>query len=362
MKIINIVGARPNFMKIAPLMEAYKKSAEINPLLLHTGQHYDSKMSELFFEELKIPKPDIYLNIGSDTQAKQVARIMMAFEDVCLAEKPDAILVVGDVNSTMACSLVACKMGIKIIHLEAGLRSFDRTMPEEINRIITDKLADILLTPSLDANENLKKEGVSDDKIHLVGNIMVDTLLKFLPLAEKSDILEKLQLKPKQYLLVTLHRPSNVDDMISLQPILQTLDLLSQKIQIVFPVHPRTLKNIFLYKLEHLLKNLIITEPLGYFDFQKLMFDSRLVITDSGGIQEETTVLKIPCITLRENTERPVTITEGSNELAGSEMEKLKFFTEKVINSNWKQSNVPKLWDGNTAHRVVDVIIEKLGK
>jgi len=359
-KIINIVGARPNFMKIAPLMDAYKNHKEIHPLLLHTGQHYDRQMSDDFFSELNIPQPDISLGIGSDTQSKQVARIMMAFEDVCIAEKPDAILVVGDVNSTMACSLVAGKMGIKIIHLEAGLRSFDRTMPEEINRIVTDSLADLLLTPSSDANENLKREGISEDKVQLVGNIMIDTLLKFLPKAENSSILEKLNLKMQEYLLVTLHRPGNVDDGSSLEKILKTLDQLSEKIHIVFPVHPRTLKNIRSCKLEMYLKNIITTEPLGYFDFQKLMASSKLVVTDSGGIQEETTVLKIPCVTLRENTERPVTITEGTNELIGTDMEKLVFFSEKAIENKWKQSKIPDFWDGNTARRVLDVIINKL--
>jgi len=358
-KIINIVGARPNFMKIAPLMDAYKNHKEIKPLLVHTGQHYDRQMSDDFFSELNIPRPDISLGIGSDTQAKQVARIMMAFEDVCLAEKPDAILVVGDVNSTMACSLVAGKMGIRIIHLEAGLRSFDRSMPEEINRMVTDTLADLLLTPSADANENLIREGISEEKIHLVGNIMIDTLLKFLPLAENSGILKKLNLKQQEYMLVTLHRPSNVDAGCSLEKILKTLNQLSEKIQIVFPVHPRTLKSIHSCNLEKYLKNIITTEPLGYLDFQRLMSASKLVVTDSGGIQEETTVLKIPCITLRENTERPVTITIGSNELIGTDMEKLVFFSERAIENNWKPSGIPPLWDGNTAHRVLDVLLNK---
>lgn len=355
-KIINIVGARPNFMKIAPLMEAYKTCPLIEPLLLHTGQHYDYKMSELFFCELGIKEPEIYLNIGSDTQAKQVARIMTAFEDVCIAQKPDAILVAGDVNSTMACSLVAAKLGIKIIHLEAGLRSFDRSMPEEINRLITDVLANILLTPSADANQNLINEGISPDKIHLVGNIMIDTLFKFLPIAKQSEILNTLELENKDYMLVTLHRPSNVDERSSLKKILETLHDISSTVQVVFPVHPRTMKNIAAFDLLPFLKGLIITEPLGYYDFQKLMSGARLVVTDSGGIQEETTALRIPCITLRENTERPVTITLGTNELIGLDMQQLKELTDKAMKGEWKPGTVPELWDGNTASRIVELI------
>lgn len=337
-------------------MEAYKKHSYITPLLLHTGQHYDNKMSELFFTELKIPEPNIFLNIGSDTQAKQLARIMMAFEDVCLKEQPDAILVVGDVNSTMACTLVASKMGIKIIHLEAGLRSFDRTMPEEINRIVTDTLADVLLTTSKDANDNLKAEGISADKIYLVGNIMIDTLYKFIPIAEKSGILQKLKIESQKYALVTLHRPKNVDDPVSLERILTSLNKIAKRVKVVFPVHPRTIKNIVNNKLEKHISGLIITEPLGYLDFQKLMIKSKFVITDSGGIQEETTVLKLPCITLRNNTERPITITEGSNELIGSDMTKLEYFSEMAICNKWKQSVIPDFWDGKTALRVIEVL------
>jgi UDP-N-acetylglucosamine 2-epimerase (non-hydrolysing) len=362
-KIINIVGARPNFMKIAPIMDAMKKSSVINPILLHTGQHYDEKMSALFFKELKISEPDIYLGVGSESHAKQVAHIMEKFDDVCNTEKPDAILVVGDVNSTMACSLVASKLGIKIIHLEAGLRSFDRTMPEEINRIVTDSLADLLFTPSKDGNENLLKEGISPDKIFLVGNIMIDTLFRFLPVIEKSSIIQELDLIPQQYLLVTLHRPSNVDQKESLEKILNTFQKIQQKIKIVFPVHPRTKKNMnelgFSGMIDNM-KNLIITEPLGYLDFQRLMTKSKAVITDSGGIQEETSVLKIPCITLRENTERPVTVSEGSNVLVGSDMNKLLTMVEKILNNKWKSGHVPKLWDGKTAERVIEIIETRL--
>jgi len=359
MKIINIVGARPNFMKIAPIMDEMKKYSWIQPILLHTGQHYDQKMSTLFFDELKIPKPDISLGVGSDTHAKQVAKIMEKFDDVCIAEKPDAIMVVGDVNSTMACSLVASKMNIKIIHLEAGLRSFDRSMPEEINRLVTDVLADLLLTSSVDGDKNLMREGIDPDKIKFVGNIMIDTLFHFLPIVEKSGILDKLNIECKKYILLTLHRPSNVDSKENLEKILKTLHVIQKNIKIVFPIHPRTLKNITEVGLKPLLdgmKNLIITDPLGYIDFQKLMTNSKLVITDSGGIQEETTALKIPCITIRENTERPVTVTEGSNELIGTNMELLLQYTHRAIQDKWKESSIPALWDGSTSVRVIKAI------
>ncbi len=359
MKIINVVGARPNFMKIAPVMSAMEKSTRIEPLLLHTGQHYDAKMSSLFFDELNIRKPDIYLGVGSDTHAKQVAKIMDKFDDIAAEYKPDAILVVGDVNSTMACSIVAAKLGIKIIHLEAGLRSYDRTMPEEINRIVTDSLADLLLTPSEDGTTNLLKEGINPSKIHLVGNIMIDTLFHFLPLCEKSNIMNTLNLSKDDFALVTLHRPSNVDEKESLEAILNTLNIIQQKIKIVFPVHPRTTHKIKDFGLETLvssMQNLTITEPIGYLDFQKLMSNSKFVITDSGGIQEETTALKIPCITVRENTERPITIWEGSNELAGTDMKKVLQLSEKALNNQWKSSTIPALWDGKTSSRVVNAI------
>lgn len=357
-KVINIVGARPNFMKIAPLMKAYSDSNAIQSILLHTGQHYDTKMSSLFFDELGIPKPNINLEVGSDTQAKQVAKIMERFEDVCFSEKPDAILVVGDVNSTMACSIVAAKLGIKIIHLEAGLRSFDRTMPEEINRIVTDALADLLLTPSADADKNLSNEGVSDSKIFRVGNIMIDTLFMFLPKAELSKVLDNMKLKRKEFALVTLHRPSNVDVKEGMENIMNTLDIISNDIDIVFPMHPRTKENLskFGVSLQELNKKLKICEPLGYLDFQKLMSNAQFVITDSGGVQEETTALQIPCITLRENTERPITVEEGSNVIAGKDMDKVLEYSHQAIVGKWKNGKIPALWDGKTAKRVIDVL------
>jgi len=362
MKLINIVGARPNFIKIAPLMFELKNHInKIDYKLIHTGQHYDIKMSQLFFDELKIPKPDINLEVGSDTQAKQVAKIMEKFDDVTEELKPDVILVAGDVNSTLACSLVAAKKQIKIIHLEAGLRSYDRSMPEEINRIVTDTLADLLLAPSIDAVENLLKEGINKDKIKLVGNIMIDSLFMFKSFYDKSDVLQKFNLLPQRFGLITLHRPSNVDDKLQLKRILESLDTLSKNIKIIFPVHPRTMKNIENFNLKDYLKdnnNLIITDPLGYIDFQALMINSKFVITDSGGVQEETTALKIPCITLRKNTERPITITEGTNVIVGDDLELMYKLANDAINNKWKNSKVPVFWDGNTSKRVINAIYE----
>lgn len=361
-KIINIVGARPNFMKIAPLMNAYRNAGMKDMMLLHTGQHYDKSMSSLFFEELGISEPDINLEVGSDTQSKQVAKIMERFEDVCFEHKPDAILVVGDVNSTMACSIVAAKLGIKIIHLEAGLRSFDRSMPEEINRLVTDTLADFLLTPSADADENLIREGCSQSKIFRVGNIMIDTLFMFLPKAQKSDILNKIGINSHDFALVTLHRPSNVDIPAIITEIINTLNNISESIKVVFPMHPRTKLNLnkFGISLSKLNKNFIITAPMGYLDFQQLMSNSKFVITDSGGVQEETTALKIPCITIRENTERPITVSLGSNVIVGTDIDKLLHFSEQAISGNWKHAEIPEMWDGKTAERVIEVLQKHL--
>ena len=359
MKIINIVGTRPNFMKIAPIMEAMKKSEIIEPILLHTGQHYDYKMSETFFNELNIPKPDIYLEIGSDTHAKQVAKIMDKFDEVCDEIKPDAVLVVGDVNSTMACTLVASKKDIKTIHVEAGIRSNDKTMPEEINRMVTDSISDFLLPPSSDAVENLKNEGKQENQIKLVGNIMIDTLMKFQSEIDQSKILEELSVSEKEYVSLTLHRPSNVDDKETFLRILSAIEHIQKSVKIVFPIHPRTRKMISQFGLDEYVKkmnNLILCEPLGYFDFGKLIKNSKFVLTDSGGIQEETTVYGIPCITLRENTERPVTIWEGSNELAGSDTEKIKSCADQILSGEWKNGKIPDLWDGNTAGRIVEYL------
>ena len=356
MKIINIVGARPNFMKIAPIMRQMKNDNVFDPILLHTGQHYDVLMSENFFSELKIPKPDIYLGVGSNTHAKQVAAIMDKFDDICEQIKPDVILVVGDVNSTMACSLVASKKGIKIVHVEAGIRSFDRTMPEEINRLVTDSLADLLLPPSKDAVENLKKEGHDNKKIELVGNIMIDTLFNFQKQIHESKILVKLGIEEKSFATITLHRPSNVDSKADFYNILKAIEYVQNYLKVVFPVHPRTQKMIERFRFKDYIsrmKNLIIIEPLGYFDFSKLVAGSRFVFTDSGGIQEETTVLQIPCITLRDNTERPITISEGTNELAGSDTEKIIGYVNTILNGEWKKGIIPALWDGKTTERII---------
>lgn len=362
-KILIIAGARPNFMKIAPIMHAMKKSEKLEPVLVHTGQHYDVKMSDTFFEELNIPRPDISLEVGSDTHARQVARIMERFEPVCDEQKPRAILVVGDVNSTMACSIVAAKKDIKIIHVEAGIRSRDRSMPEEINRMVTDAITDILMPPSQDAVQNLLSEGHAPEKIHLVGNIMIDTLLSSRGLVEQSKILETLGLEEKGFVSLTLHRPSNVDNIENFRKILAALEVIQKELLIVFPIHPRTRKMISEFGLEDYvasMKNLILTEPMGYFDFGKLISSSYFVLTDSGGIQEETTVYGIPCITLRENTERPVTVWEGTNELAGCDTAKIIALAGQIMDNNWKQGRIPEMWDGKTAGRIIEILEKEL--
>lgn len=363
MKIISVVGTRPNFMKIAPIMRAFRKNKSIENILLHTGQHYDEKMSSIFFDELEIPKPDIELNIGSDTQTRQVAKIMMKFEEVCDQIKPQAIIVVGDVNSTMACALVAAKKGIAVFHIEAGIRSGDREMPEEINRLVTDSISDYLLPPSSDAVDNLINEGHVKEKIGLVGNIMIDTLQFSQEKISKSDILSKYNLAKDEYAVLTMHRPSNVDDKKVLTDLIDAFEYTQNKIKLISPVHPRTkkmLKEFGLYERVLNLPNFIITESLGYLDFGKLVSNARFVITDSGGLQEETTVYQIPCITIRKNTERPITIWEGTNELAGTDKEKVIGFVDDILANKWKKGSLPELWDGKTAERIVDFISEKL--
>jgi UDP-N-acetylglucosamine 2-epimerase (non-hydrolysing) len=362
LKILNIVGARPNFMKIAPIVrEMKRREKEFHPLIVHTGQHYDAAMSDSFFTDLDIPPPDFYLEVGSASHAVQTARIMTTFEPIVLQEKPDWVLVVGDVNSTIACALVCAKLNVKVAHVEAGLRSRDRTMPEEINRILTDAISDLLLTTSQDADENLKAEGVAADKIKFVGNVMIDSLFYSLKLAETSTIREDLNLAGKDYAVLTLHRPSNVDEKDVFEGLLDALSEISERIPIIFPAHPRTKANIkqfgFAEKIECAPIKLI--EPLGYLDFMRLYSGARMVLTDSGGLQEETTALSIPCLTLRENTERPITISHGTNILVGTNPQKIKQAAFEVLSREaTTEKKIPPLWDGRAAERICDSLLE----
>jgi UDP-N-acetylglucosamine 2-epimerase (non-hydrolysing) len=363
LKILNIVGARPNFMKVAPIYaEMKRRPNEFEPLVVHTGQHYDAAMSDSFFNDLGLPKPDVYLGVGSGSHAVQTAKIMTGFEPVVLVHKPDWVLVVGDVNSTIACALVCAKLGIKVAHVEAGLRSRDRAMPEEINRILTDSISDLLLTPSQDGDENLKAEGIPAEKIRFVGNVMIDSLLGQLEIAKRSTVREDLHVKEKEYAVVTLHRPSNVDERETFSGILEALLEISKEIPVIFPAHPRTKSKIaefgFGERIENSNVNLI--EPLGYLDFLRLYSGARLVLTDSGGLQEETTVLGIPCLTLRENTERPVTIEMGTNRLVGVDKEKIKTAAAEILQKDPSNNSakIPALWDGKTAARICDALIE----
>jgi UDP-N-acetylglucosamine 2-epimerase (non-hydrolysing) len=364
-KLLIIAGARPNFMKVAPVIKAAEAhnarrggdGVFLDWQLVHTGQHYDQKMSDVFFQELGIPQPNINLGVGSGSHAQQTASVMCKFEEVCLAQKPDWVVVVGDVNSTMACTLVCAKMGIKVAHVEAGLRSFDRGMPEEINRLVTDSLADLLLTPSADGDENLKREGVPESKIKLVGNVMIDTLATNLAQAESSGILKNLGLKRKSFVYVTLHRPSNVDEKGSLSEIMASLNKLSSRLPIVFPMHPRTRKMLSQFGILPAGDGAFhVLDPVGYHDSICLTQNARFVLTDSGGLQEESTYLRTPCLTLPPNTERPVTITHGSNRL--TEVSRLSSDIEEVLNSTNSAGRMPPLWDGKAAIRVVDAIIE----
>ncbi len=363
LKILNIVGARPNFMKVAPIYAEMKRRAgDFLPLIVHTGQHYDASMSESFFDDLGMPKPDVYLGVGSASHAVQTAKIMTEFEPVLLAEKPDWVLVVGDVNSTIACALVSSKLGVKVAHVEAGLRSRDRSMPEEINRLLTDSISDLLLTPSADAGENLKAEGIPADKIRFVGNVMIDSLHNHLALAEKSAVRKDLNLDEKQYAVLTLHRPSNVDGREAFSGILEALLEIGKEIPVIFPAHPRTAAKIAEFGFSREIENsgLKLIEPLGYLDFLRLYSGARLVLTDSGGLQEETTVLSIPCLTLRENTERPITIEMGTNQLVGTDKEKIKSAAFEILRQAPSTNSVktPALWDGKTAGRICDALLE----
>jgi UDP-N-acetylglucosamine 2-epimerase (non-hydrolysing) len=359
MKIACVVGARPNFMKIAPVIETMGGHAALEPLLVHTGQHYDEAMSKVFFEDLGLPRPDVYLGVGSDSQARQTARVMVEFEDLCLERRPEYVLVVGDVNSTMAASLVAAKLGIRLGHVEAGLRSFDREMPEEINRLVTDALADDLFTSCADAAPNLLREGVPRERIHFVGNVMIDSLIAHRDRAARGDVLDRLGVEPKRYVLVTLHRPSNVDVAETFRAILGALGRISQEQPVLFPVHPRTRKRIAEFGLDDLLAahaDLRLIDPLGYLDFLKLMDNTALAVTDSGGIQEETTYLEVPCLTVRKNTERPVTVSEGTNTLVGVDPDRIVEAGLEALRSGGKRGRIPELWDGKTAGRIAALL------
>jgi UDP-N-acetylglucosamine 2-epimerase (non-hydrolysing) len=356
LKVINVVGARPNFMKVAPIVEAMKRrEREFTPLVVHTGQHYDESMSEAFFRDLELPQPDVYLGVGSASHAAQTAAVMERFEPVVLRERPDWVLVVGDVNSTLACALVCVKLGVKVAHVEAGLRSRDRTMPEEINRLLTDQIADLLFTPSADADENLLAEGIPQGRIRLVGNVMIDSLRKYLPRAQQSTIREDLGLNEKSYAVVTLHRPANVDNRETFARILGAMEEVAHRLPVVFPVHPRTRKTIAELGLaERMMESKVrLIEPLGYLDFLSLYSGARLVLTDSGGIQEETTVLGIPCLTLRENTERPITVTLGTNKVVGSDPEKIVAAAFTALHEPARKPASIPLWDGHTAERIL---------
>ena len=359
MKLTIIAGARPNFIKIAPLIHAIEKNniENSNPIeyrLVHTGQHYDKLMSDTFFEELQIPAPQINLNAGGGTQAEQTAAIMIAFEKELTVNPSDLVIVVGDVTSTMACSIVAKKLNTKVAHIEGGIRSFDLSMPEEINRMLTDSITDYFFTTSHTANENLAKIGVPENRIFFVGNIMIDTLLANSNKLKKPELFNQLQLKKKEYILLTMHRPANVDEDDKLKSFLQLITDNVQNRPVIFPIHPRTAKAI---KSEDDFKeNLHFVNPLGYLEFIYLVKHAKAVITDSGGITEETTVLGVPCMTLRDNTERPETIKLGSNVLVGTDPDKLLPYLEKLFDNNWKKSEIPELWDGKTAERIIDTL------
>ena len=350
MKVSHIVGARPNFMKVAPVLNALKSRRNVAQTLVHTGQHYDANMSDVFFEQLGIPAPDVNLCVGSGSHARQTAEIMTRLEPVLLEHAPDVVLVYGDVNSTVAAALVCAKLGVRVGHVEAGLRSFDRTMPEEINRLVTDQLAGILFTPSEDADINLRKEGIAAEKIFRVGNVMIDSLLKLLPVAQRQSH----NGVPERYALVTLHRPANVDDSGALKSILQSLLEVSRDLGVVFPAHPRTRQRISDFGLRT--DQLRLLDPLPYVDFLGLQTRAQVVITDSGGIQEETTYLGVPCLTLRENTERPITVTLGTNVLVGRDPEKLRAELELVLAGKQKKGTIPPLWDGHAGERIAAVL------
>ncbi|MCX5653838.1 MAG: UDP-N-acetylglucosamine 2-epimerase (non-hydrolyzing) [Planctomycetota bacterium] len=359
--ILNVVGTRPNFMKIAPLMRAFQARPEVRPVLVHTGQHYDERMSRLFFEQLEIPRPDVNLEVGSASHAAQTAEIMKRFEPVVEQYRPDLVLVVGDVNSTIACALVAAKRQVAVAHVEAGLRSFDRTMPEEINRLLTDAISDFLFVTEPSGLENLRREGIPDEKVFFVGNVMIDTLLANLEKARRTAVLEDLCLQARGYAVMTLHRPSNVDDPQTFGRILGAVRTIAEDMPVVFPIHPRTRKNMARLGLdEGGPGGLHLVEPLGYLEFLRLMAEARLVLTDSGGIQEEATILKVPCLTLRENTERPVTVDVGCNQIVGTDPNRILAAYRKVVAVENFTCGTPDKWDGRAAERIADTLVSSL--
>jgi UDP-N-acetylglucosamine 2-epimerase (non-hydrolysing) len=353
-KILHVVGARPNFMKVAPILAQLRKRAGVRQVLVHTGQHYDAKMSDVFFQDLGMPDPDVHLGVGSGSHAQQTAKVMVEVEPVLTRERPDVVVVAGDVNSTLAVALVASKMGLAVAHVEAGLRSRDWTMPEEINRVLTDRLSDLLFTPSRDGDENLRAEGIDPSRVHFVGNVMIDSLQAALPRARESRIHERLELQRRGYVLATLHRPANVDDPAALSRLISALIEVAGKVPLVFPIHPRTRSRL---PAGFEAKGLKLVEPLGYLDFLALTAEARLVMTDSGGIQEETTALGVPCLTLRENTERPVTVEVGTNQLVGTDPAKAVAAAREVLAGRVRQGRIPELWDGRAAERVADVLV-----
>lgn len=365
MKIVHVVGARPNLMKVAPLIEAMSTTAKernkpLEQILVHTGQHYTLELSKLLFEELGLPKPDINLNVGSGSHGAQTGKVMIAFEEVLRDQRPDMMLVVGDVNSTIACALDAAKMSIPIVHVEAGLRSFDRSMPEEINRILTDQLSDWLFTTEENARQNLLREGIDDHKIHFVGNVMIDTLLKHKDAALHKRTHEQYGLKAGGYGVVTLHRPSNVDDPCGLRALITVLMRVSKDLPLLWPLHPRTKQKIEELGLRPLLARggITLVEPLGYLDFICCTANARIVLTDSGGVQEETTILGIPCVTMRENTERPVTVTDGTNVLAGTDPGAIWKAFAQHPHAGKGVTRTPRLWDGNAARRIAEILLD----
>lgn len=354
MRVCNVVAARPNFMKMAPVvLEQVRRG--FDQFLVHTGQHYDANMSEVFFDELGMPRPDVHLNVGSGTHASQTAAVLTAFERVCQERRPDLVVVAGDVNSTLACALTAAKLNIPVAHVEAGLRSFDRTMPEEVNRVVTDHLSDLLFATEDDALVNLGREGIDDGRVHLVGNCMVDSLFRHLETAVGRRPCERLGLEPSGYALVTLHRPSNVDEEAPLRRLVDAVNGASRRLPIVFPVHPRTRERLGRLALT-VAPHVLLAEPMPYLEFLGLMARARFVLTDSGGIQEETTALGIPCMTLRENTERPVTISQGTNRLIGSDPSRIAAAVDAVLSGRWPEGVRPALWDGHAAERIGEVL------